>query len=105
MRLPILKLTIRDFFKIVAQFHFKENFVSGLQLALLEFGVHFYLSDSDVLHAATRKHTLCCLSVFTDRENHWFEVEGQRCVVVSVIYTSFPLPDVYLKLIFHLLPL
>lgn len=94
-----------DFLKIVAQFYFKENFVSGLQLALREFDLHFYLSHSNLLHVATRMHMLCCLSVFTDRDNHRFEVRGQWCVVVTVISTSFPLPDADLKLIFHLPPL
>lgn len=47
-----------DFFQIVAQFHFKENFVSGLQLALLEFELHFYLSHSNVQQECTR-YALC----------------------------------------------
>lgn len=67
--------------------------MSGLQLALLEFELHFYLSHSNVPHVATRMHMSCCLSVFTERENHWFEVRGQWCAVVSAIHTSSPLPD------------
>lgn len=44
----------------------------------------FYLSHSDVPHVATGMHPLRCLSVFTDRENHRFEVSrpvacGRQC--------------------------